>query len=629
MKIIHLDSDEELTAAVDKIIEAEDQDISLVVPAGAQIIQSAVSLRLLKREASNSEKNVTIITPDEFGRQLAAQADFVVKQKIDPQDVEETPQNVSEEPVGDDLGSTPEPEPESQDDEMNTEYQVKLTSHKEKPQKEPDQDNDIIDALVEEFEADEKIEAKKAAAGSSSTASKNESQKQSMWKKSEEKEFGPEIVDVPIEKKRGRKKQQVENEIYEPNLLEDDLDILDERPAGKSQSNKKTNKQSSVLKKILSGKITIAAVAVFAVFAGWLLLFVLPKVEVTIYPQTERLKFPLEVTGSEEVSSIDTNKNIIPIQIVTVEENLTKEFSASGQKEVNKRASGIIKVYNEYSTDPQPLVASTRFLSSEGKLFRTTQPVTIPGAKVEEGKIVPSFTEVEVRADQPGDEYNIESSNFTIPGFEGTAKYAAFYGESEEAMTGGAMGLVKVVTKEDINKAKESIKAELEAKIANSLKGQAPENLKPIEGAVSDVETEVDCQAEEDDAQDNFEVKTTGQAQAMFFDEGLLSQLVNKKIIEQIENHKTPLVDSQKIIWDKPEVNWEEETVDLSLSVQEDISCEINKDEIKQQLAGLNKEAAKEYLGQIKNIREVEAIFWPFWINSVPDDSEKIQIEIK
>ena len=108
-------------------------------------------------------------------------------------------------------------------------------------------------------------------------------------------------------------------------------------------------------------------------------------------------------------------------------------------EESGTKASGTITAFNEYGSEPQLLVASTRFLSSNGKIFRTTKDVYIPGANIIDDEIIPSSIDVEVVANYLGAEYNIGQSDFTIPGFKGTVKYAGFYGKSDTAMSGGSM----------------------------------------------------------------------------------------------------------------------------------------------------------------------------------------------
>ena len=107
-------------------------------------------------------------------------------------------------------------------------------------------------------------------------------------------------------------------------------------------------------------------------------------------------------------------------------------------EESGTRAHGIITVYNQYSPEPQLIIASTRFESPDGKMFRTQEKIMVPGAQSNDVRTIPGTIDVEVMTDYHGAEYNIGPSNFAIPGFEGTDKYKLFYGLSNAAMTGGS-----------------------------------------------------------------------------------------------------------------------------------------------------------------------------------------------
>lgn len=60
-KIIYIKPDEEITSVIDKLINAQEKEVFLVIPKAAVITQSLVNLKLLKREANNLRKEVTIV----------------------------------------------------------------------------------------------------------------------------------------------------------------------------------------------------------------------------------------------------------------------------------------------------------------------------------------------------------------------------------------------------------------------------------------------------------------------------------------------------------------------------------------------------------------------------------------
>lgn len=119
----------------------------------------------------------------------------------------------------------------------------------------------------------------------------------------------------------------------------------------------------------------------------------------------------------------------------------SKSFAPGEFGEEEDIATGIITIINEASYD-QPLVATTRFLSAGGILFRLKERVLIPAG----GRI-----EAEVYADQPGVSGNIGPDSFTIPGLPLSVQ-DIIYGQSDKPMSGGVKR-VGVVSEADISEA--------------------------------------------------------------------------------------------------------------------------------------------------------------------------------
>ena len=68
----------------------------------------------------------------------------------------------------------------------------------------------------------------------------------------------------------------------------------------------------------------------------------------------------------------------------------------------NQKARGTLIISNEYSSDTQPLIATTRFETGDGKIFRLAESVTVPGVTIVDGKRQPGIVEAVVIADAPG-----------------------------------------------------------------------------------------------------------------------------------------------------------------------------------------------------------------------------------
>ena len=118
----------------------------------------------------------------------------------------------------------------------------------------------------------------------------------------------------------------------------------------------------------------------------------------------------------------------IPIRVIDETQEVSLSYDVTGKNAASgKKAHGSVVIYNEYNSSPQTLVATTRLESSDGKIFRLTKNIVVPGTTVVGGSPQPGAIEAEVVADQAGSEYNIDQTKFTIPGFSGGPKFDKFY----------------------------------------------------------------------------------------------------------------------------------------------------------------------------------------------------------
>src|SRR3989344_245117 len=254
-----------------------------------------------------------------------------------------------------------------------------------------------------------------------------------------------------------------------------------------------------------------------------LLSTIFARVLINVRPLVETVTLPpvaLKVYSS--APAIDASQGIIPGEYVEFSESRQFEAEATGKQFVNSKARGSISITNAYSSQPQVLVANTRFVTIDGKVFRLEKAVTVPGAKVENGNIIPTQISATVVAAEAGDKYNIGPSDFTIPGFQGTPKYKTFTAKSSQAFSGGLVGEAIVTTDADIKKAVESATASMFEALRESLKTKVPPEFQIIDGAREIAITDVDAPPVKFPGS-KFQVKVTGSASAIAFraaDEG-------------------------------------------------------------------------------------------------------------
>jgi len=93
-------------------------------------------------------------------------------------------------------------------------------------------------------------------------------------------------------------------------------------------------------------------------------------------------------------------------EIKEVVTNVERSYVASGETYLGEEVVGMVRLINNYNKN-QALVATTRILSQDGKLFRLKNAVTIPAG----GEV-----SADIYADKPAADLAIEPTTFTIPG---------------------------------------------------------------------------------------------------------------------------------------------------------------------------------------------------------------------
>lgn len=150
-------------------------------------------------------------------------------------------------------------------------------------------------------------------------------------------------------------------------------------------------------------------------------------------------------------------------------------ITATGVSKGGQKASGKIIIYNNYSSASQKLIATTRFETKDGKVYRIPKAVVVPGM---------GSVETVVYADAPGESYNIGLVEFTAPGLKGGPRYEKIFAKSKTEMTGGSSGNARVVRAEDIASAKSEATDRIKKKLTESFLKQKPEGYLLYDGAI-------------------------------------------------------------------------------------------------------------------------------------------------
>ncbi len=382
-------------------------------------------------------------------------------------------------------------------------------------------------------------------------------------------------------------------------------------------------------------RVPLLLYLVGAVIAGLVIVFLVltlnSSLALTLSIKQEKQNFDQEVSVLVSLSPTEENEAEIPGRIFDGVGESEKTFIATGKDTKGVKTEGTILVYNNHEpVKPISLRDTTRFLSANGeKIFRTPKTVFLPAATIENGKVVPSVTEVKVIADEPGEDYNIAPSNFSVPGLAGTDLYYTVWAKSETVFTGGSKTEVSKISGEDLEKAKESLKQSLIELAGGDIRSKLPNGFMYKNSAYSEEDFNYTCSEKEGTVVDSFKCQGKVEIKGFALLKSSLDILLLTTIkdilplTKEVQNNtldytfipKSILIEDEKMIIE----------VNGTIDVFEPIDGEILISRI---AGGSVQEVGDVLSNQYPQVESIEFKFNPFWVRTVPKSSDKIELNL-
>jgi hypothetical protein len=357
---------------------------------------------------------------------------------------------------------------------------------------------------------------------------------------------------------------------------------------------------------------------IFAVIVIAVLLFsyVFNGATVTITP-----KFA-DVDINKTISFDSAGKGDVSFVLATTTLEKKRELTRSEEKKVESKAEGKIIIYNKFDAEPQRLIKNTRFESTDGKVFRISDSITVPGKKGN----TPGSIEVTVTADSYGEDYNIGPSDFSIPGFKGTPRYAGFYARSATSMKGGSSGNVKGVSASDMSAAKDELALALTSEIKAELKDKTMEGYVPIENAVTvtfeDNEKEIT-----QGTTNSYTVKATGYL--LFAKEEDLAKAIIKTQPQSQYNDEPLRLDHKDTLTFslRDATNISKDThFDVLIAGSTRVVWQVDDTMLRESLLGKDKDDFSKVMNAFPSVKSAEMSVSPIWSGTFPKKISKIDV---
>lgn len=560
-QVVYVDVDDEITAIIDKVNNADARVVALVLPKRASVFQSIVNMKLLKRRAEQANKHLVLITSETGLMPLAGLAGMYVAQT---------------------LQSKPEI-PAAPDDSEQTE--------------------DIDDEPVAMSSSDDNFSAKNAAtpvgtlaagAGAAGINSlPDDMQELNTASPASKGRVSPEMAAVAANASKNGSNATAKNgkKFSIPNFF-------------------------AFRKRLIFIGLGVVALSVMWYFA-W---FVMPTASVSIKTKTTDLPTNINLTLDTDATAVDTEAMALPAKIQQQQKDNTQQAPATGTENKGNRATGTVTLTN-CSQDNEPAVIPAGTGISVNNLTYLTQtsaslPTSAPdrnGNCRDLGAV--TTAKVEVVAQKPGANYNVAASTFAVAGF------ASVQAKSEAAMSGGTDNNVKVVQQSDIDAAKQKMASSADKDtIKKALQKTIEDNdLYAVQSTFLAVGGNVITSAKVGDEAEAVTVSETTTYTMYGVKKADLRKLIEFTAGEKIDKSKQSIIDdglsAAKFSVDSPAAS---PTLQIMMSVLAVAGPQIDIDQVKADMVGKKTGVVKDAIKNNPGVEAVEVKYSPFWVTKAP-----------
>jgi hypothetical protein len=295
-----------------------------------------------------------------------------------------------------------------------------------------------------------------------------------------------------------------------------------------------------------------------------------------------------------------------------------KTYQATGAKILGDELDGQVTIINNYSQD-KTLVATTRLLSPDGKLFRIKNQITVPAG---------GQTKVDIYVDAPTSSLAIAPTTFTIPGLWAGLQ-DKIYGKSDTAFVYKS-NAQKFIQQSDIDKALQDLKASLIEKVNSQFTG----NYRGYDKVMAQVDKDsllASTSAKANQKIDSFSYSLSALVDVSAFQSADVLKMAQDKLISEMPaGEKLIGIDQSSLQYNLTGGDYKNGTVDLEVpftgtTALTDADTAVDKTK----LVGLTGAQIQQYLEGLNKFSDIKLFFTPPFFNKAPSLVDRIKIVIK
>lgn len=422
-------------------------------------------------------------------------------------------------------------------------------------------------------------------------------------------------------------------------ISSDDIEKDSEKEDKKSKKTGKIPTLEKYRKWIIAGGVAFVALIIFLV---WAFAFA-PAVSIAVSMRTTSNNFSENVSFVTKNGDADPEKGIFYLEQQKIEKTSSVEFSATGEKNVGEKATGTILVgaYLDPKSEGVPLRIMDGVKFKFGELsYSVTSGASISYPEKDddcENRNSSRFSregclltaKVTVQADGPGTSYNIgtHESGWDTDADTSVAKSVNIYNNA--AFTGGTDKTVTVVSESDFKNAKDKLTNEGREDGRIELTKKFGDDMVVIDSSLEISTSEpksTPAVGEEVKSGEKPKVEATTTYTMFAVDKTALETFIKKK-------SESSVAADQKIyaittpFFENFQKDGDKFTAKLKSSTQ--TGPKVTEEDVLEKAKGKKIGEVQSLLKSINGVSSVKISTSVPWVNSVPNDPNKITIELK
>ena len=573
--VVYIDVEDEITTIIDKVKSSSSKIVALVMPKRSSVLQSTVNMKLLKRAADSSKKQLVLISGESSLLPLAAEIGLPVAKTL---------QSKPAIPVIDEAT-------EHEFDEL-----LKVG--------EPSGDGDF----------DPKAEADKPV-GELAESDEEPAKKPAK----------PELTPRPIP-------------LANPDKIDDSIEIgNDDDEADKDQQPDKADKKPKNKKLKIPDfnkfrtRLVLAVLVIIILIVGWVLAnSVLPKAKIVVDTKTSPVNVSLTLNLSTTANSVNASQLTVPAQVQSTSKSESATVPTTGQEnqEFSDRKHHYDGLRNRTASLSIPDVPSgIAVTSSSGVTFITQSDTSFKfknyscggdyfvASTSSPGNVTP------VTAQNPGTSSNIAATSWTVSGGSDVS------GTSTSAMTGGTDNIVQTVSQSDINAAIQKLGTVDTSAIKSTLQSALTSaGSYPLPGTLNAGTPTTSNSANVGAAANTVTVTQTTSYTMLGVQQSALVGLIDTSVNQQINTTNQSIFNSGIKSATYTASNQSGTGAQVTLATTATVGPNLNVAKLKSEVAGKKSGDVENLLSGYTGVTKVTVHYSPFWVSSTPKKLSKITI---